>query len=212
MTPEMRSELVRHEGATSPYTVEVNPNSLIVVDQMIGFGHVSGVAAVTSWLGRHQRQAELRLGNWQAPTAVRDRPLILFGSLNNPRTVDLTRDLRFSVQQTAEGPRIVDRAQPARHWTLPHWDESRGYMVSADFGLVTKVTDHTTGQVRIAIGGLCHYASQAGAEFITSPKFWTDVDHVAPKGWQQMNMQVVLSMRVVEKAPEDIKAIAWHFW
>jgi hypothetical protein len=164
-----------------------------------------------SWLAGHSHPAELRLGNWLTPSDIPDAPVILFGALNNPWTVDLNRNLRFAVQVIDKQSCVVDRADPNRRWSIPGY-RKRGYDVSLDYGVITRVIDRPSGQVRISIGGICHYASQAGAYFLTSPKYWTGIDRVAPKGWQRMNLQAVLELHVVEKVPQAPKVVAWYFW
>jgi hypothetical protein len=211
MDAPVKEDILKRQSTTGPYLVEVRPDNFALVDQVTAFGQVHAISTLSSWLAERRRPPQLRLGNWQTPSDVHDQPLILLGALNNPWTIDLTRDLRFEVKFVGDAPCIVDKANNNRAWTVPAWG-NRGYDVTIDYSLITRVIDKRSGQVRISIGGISHYASQAGAEFLTSPKYWTEIDHVAPKGWQQMNLQVVLEMRVVEKAPEDIRAVAWHFW
>jgi hypothetical protein len=50
------------------------------------------------------------------------------------------------------------------------------------------------------------------AEFLTGPKFWSNMSRIAPRGWERMNLQVVLQVKVTEKVPGSPKPVAWHFW
>jgi hypothetical protein len=138
-------------------------------------------------------------------------PLILFGARNNPWTVELTKDLRFRVEAAKLGGVITDRNDPNRRWSIPDYRKS-GFDVHVDYGLVTRVIDPVSGQVRVSIGGIAHYSSQAAAEFLTTPKYRSNMSQVAPRGWEHMNMQVVLEVKVTEKVPQSPKPVAWHFW
>ena len=210
MTADTRDELLKHENDKQPYLIQFRPGDIYPVDQLIGIGHVHGIGSIMSWLGQHKRPAELRLGNWATPSDVHDRPLILFGALNNPWTIEMNRDLRFKVSVVDGQSVVVDNQTPGRSWKI-EW-RRRGYDQSLDYGVVTRLIDPVSGQVRISIGGICHYASQAAAEFLTTPNYWSNMKQVAPGNWERMNMQVVLEVKVTEKIPESPKPVAWHFW
>ena len=211
MTSQMRDEILKHDGAKTPYTLRVNPDELIPIDQVTAYGHIYGIASIMSWLAERRQPAQLRLGSWFTPSDLKDRPLILFGALNNPWTIDLTRDLRYRVEGINNQCFITDKTDPTHRWSVPDY-RKRGYDVTLDYALITRTIDSSSGQVRISIGGICHYSSQAGAEFLTTPKYWTQIDRIAPRNWEKMNLQIVLEVKVVEKVPQTPKAVAWHFW
>lgn len=144
------------------------------------------------------------------PTDAQDRPLIAFGALNNPWTIAINRDLRFRVVSYQGQYAVVEQQQPGRRWTM-EW-RRRGYDQDMDYGVITRIIDPDSGQARISIGGICNYSSQAAAEFLTSPRYWAAIGQTAPPGWERMNLQVVLEVKVVAKVPQSPKAVAWHFW
>jgi hypothetical protein len=207
---QARDEITRHQDDKQPYTLRVLPGDIFAVDQMMSYGHVHGIGAIMSWLGQHNHPAELRLGNWSMPADAQDRPLIAFGALNNPWTVEMNRDLRFRVTGLLDQQAVVETRSPGRRWTID-W-RHRGYDQSLDYGIVTRLIDPVNGQVRISIGGICNYSSQAGAELLTMPRYWAEIDKIAPRGWERMNMQVVFAVRVVAKIPERPSMVAWYFW
>jgi hypothetical protein len=204
LTEPARDQILSHEK-----DLHLQPDDIFPVDQLMAFGHTHGIATTMSWLGGHGRPAELRLGNWSMPADAGNRPLIAFG-FNNPWTVEMNRGLRFKVVHEGAMLAVVDQQNPGRRWTI-EW-KRRGYDQTLDYGIITRIIDPVTGQVRISIGGLCHYSSQAGAEFLTTAEYWTEVDRTAPRGWKRMNLQVVLEVHVVEKVPQSPKPVAWHFW
>jgi hypothetical protein len=211
MPAETRARILPHDHDVEPYALQLRPDDLIVVDQIIAYGHVYGIATLCSWLAAHGQTPQLRLGLWNTPADLRDRPLILFGALNNPWTIDLTKDLRFRVETGPPGGVITDKTDPNRRWSIPNY-RKRGFDIPMDYALLTRTIDADSGQVRIAIAGLAHYSSQAAAEFLTGPKFWSNMSRIAPRGWERMNLQVVLQVKVTEKVPGSPKPVAWHFW
>jgi hypothetical protein len=211
MHGDTRREILKHDQDTEPYTLRLRPDELTVVDQVIAYGHVYGIATLSSWLAAHGQPPQLRLGFWSTPSGLAGHPLILFGALNNPWTIDLTKDLRFRVERGEPGSIIIDGTDPRRRWSIPGYDK-QGYNVRVDYGLITRIIDQASGQVRISIGGIAHYSSQAAAEFLTTPKYWSNMAQVAPRGWEHLNMQVVLEVKVIEKVPQSPKPVAWHFW
>jgi hypothetical protein len=211
MSEQTRDAILAGERSGSPYTLKLEANDINPVDQVMSFGHVHGIATLSSWLAAHGQAPQVRLGNWATVADLHDNPLIFFGALNNPWTVELTKDLRFRVEPRGPESVVVDRIDPTRRWSVPDY-RRRGYDVSVDYGLVTRVIDPATGQVRISIGGICHYSSQSAAEFLTTPRYWSAMAKTAPRGWEKMNMQVVLEVKVTQKVPRSPKVVAWHFW
>ncbi len=211
ISPPVQAEILKHEHDSEPYTLQVRPDDLFQVDQFVAYGHVQGIATLSAWLAAHGQTPQVSLGLWNTPSGLGGRPLILFGARNNPWTVELTKDLRFRVEGTKSGSVITDKNDANRRWSIPDYRKS-GFDVHVDYGLVTRVIDPASGQVRLSIGGIAHYSSQAAAEFLTTPKYWSNMSQVAPKGWEHMNMQVVLEVKVTEKVPQSPKPVAWHFW
>jgi hypothetical protein len=72
--------------------------------------------------------------------------------------------------------------------------------------------DQAIGKPILAVGGITILGTSAAAEFITNPQRVAEIERNAPAGWQAMNFQLLLTVRIIEghAAPAQIHAGA--FW
>lgn len=207
------SPLVLHDVAESDSEPEIvadmhlrDRNRVALVDavsmsRFVSFLSAYGVAAQI-W-GSH----ELTIDQFNRA------PVILTGALNNKWTVRFTASLRF---------RFVFDEQSAIVWVYdPETPDAPVGSLSVtrlvdqleqDFATVTRLIDQAIGKPMLAVGGITILGTSAAAEFITNPQRVAEIERNAPAGWQAMNFQLLLSVRIIEghAAPAQIHASA--FW
>ena len=81
-----------------------------------------------------------------------------------------------------------------------------------DYALITRFFEKGTGQPFLALGGINSAGTIAAAECVTSSECIDAVVANAPSGWEQKNMQIVLSAKVVAGAPGAPEILAVYFW
>lgn len=169
---------------------------------------------LSKWLARQGRQTDLRGERSVSLTDLRGKPCIFIGAFNNEWTRSLAGQLRFYFDEDKQTHEqiIRDRSHPDEtRWKLADpWPPGKN--IDTDYALVTRVVNHTTEQTIVTLGGITQYGTEAAAEFVTNPAYFTAALAHAPKDWSRKNIQVVLSTRVISgtSGPPTVEAV--YFW
>ncbi len=163
-------------------------------------------AHIVSLLTRYDRSYEIRYGSDIATGDLISSPSILVGAFNNTWTLDITHQLRFVFK---EGTRIEDTAGKTKSWPIVKLSNGD---VQDDYAVITRLLDPKTGQVLISVAGIGNLGTEAAAEFLTSPREMDELAQSAPTGWQKMNMQVLLHVKVLNQALDKENIVATQFW
>ncbi len=78
--------------------------------------------------------------------------------------------------------------------------------------MVTRVFNHTTEQPVVILAGISQYGTQAAAEFVTNPEYFSRAIPNLPKGWEKKNVQVVLYTRVLSGVSGPPSVLAVNAW
>jgi hypothetical protein len=186
---------------------------------MIGFHdwHVSmpvlqATLSVSLALARKGKSPIVRIGTDIRRDEMRGHPIIAIGSFSNPWTEQNVSGLRFTFDRGSsdrEPPRIRDAQNPNRSWSLPHiFPEPQ----TKDYAIVTRTFDPVTGEPFVSLAGLHSFGNQTAGEFVSQESSWNEVARRAPKGWETMNMQVLLETSLVGTTPGSPKIIDLYFW
>jgi hypothetical protein len=153
-----------------------------------------------------QCQDMFRYGSDIAKGDLINSPAILIGAFNNSWTLNITHQLRFVFK---EGDHIEDTRGKTRNWPIvigPNGD------IQDDYAVITRLLDAKTGQVVISAAGIGDLGTEAAVDFLTSPREMEELGQSAPTGWQKMNMQVVLHVKVLNQAFDKENILATEFW
>jgi hypothetical protein len=132
-------------------------------------------------------------------------PSILIGAYNNPLSLRCLESLRFQFGGDGQTPAIYDRKDP----------QSVGWAIirnTRDYALIARVRDKKSGRTAVVLGGIGAAGTAAAAEFLTDPAQLQQLETVAPSGWQDMNLQVVLSTDLVNGVASRPQIVATDFW
>ena len=139
--------------------------------------------------------------------------MILIGALNNKWTVRFTASLRFRFRFDEQSAIVWVYDQETPDAPVGSLSVTRLVdQLEQDFAIVTRLIDQAIGKPMLAVGGITILGTSAAAEFITNPQRVAEIERNAPAGWQAMNFQLLLSVRIIEghAAPAQIHASA--FW
>lgn len=161
---------------------------------------VTATAAIASSLARQNHAYELRYGQDISIRDLREGPDVMIGAFNNSWTLRMTGELRYVF---VNGLQIVNQADPKQIWTVGS---------DTDYAIVSRLFDSKTGEALLTVAGIGQNGTEAAAEFVTDPQQVALLISRAPRGWQNRNLQVVLSTSVVEDAPGKAKIVAAQFW
>jgi hypothetical protein len=161
---------------------------------------VTATAAIASSLVRQNHAYELRYGQDISIRDLREGPDVMIGAFNNSWTLRMTGQLRYVF---VNGLQIVNQADPKQIWTVSP---------DTDYAIVSRLFDSKTGEALLTVAGIGQNGTEAAADFVTDPQQVALLISKAPRGWQNRNLQVVLSTSVVEDTPGKAKIVAAQFW
>ncbi len=177
--------------------------------------HVSDAATlsrVAALIERRGKQFQIVAQSEATFTDLQNNPAVLIGLMNNDWTERLVQKLRFTVEHPpGTFVMIRDHENPSKNdWTL---DYSAPYLdVTRDYALVLRITDPKTDQWVVAVAGISVFGTRAAGEFLTNPNEIQKIQAIAPKGWKQKNLELVLSTEVIRGKPGRASIVASSFW
>ena len=143
---------------------------------------------------------------------LREGPVVLIGAFDNPWTMRLMQNLRYTlVQRPGSGVGIIDTHNPQQaHWDLTF--NTPADKLSHDYGVVARFHDSTTGQPVVLVAGLAAAGTQAAGELLSNPAYFAEMVKNAPQNWSGMNMEVVLETQVIDDHAGPPKIVASAYW
>ncbi len=174
------------------------------------------VLGVALFVQRHGPTPEIRFSSQLGTEELRERPLVLIGAFNNPWTLELNREIRFVFERQDEGNEVIfavqDRQTPSRRWRVKSQPRFGYDTPDVDYAIVTRVFEPASGKPIVSAAGITQRGTRAAAEFITNGVYWRELAKSAPRGWERMNLQVVLQTNVVNRTPKPPRVLAVHYW
>lgn len=181
--------------------------------QLVQISDTITVAGLAQFLGQQKKacrmasQSEANFGDLQ------NGPTVLVGLMNNDWTERLISNLRFTVGQDPQRRFLMihDRNNPAnRSWAI---DYSAPYLdITKDYALILRMKDPKTDQVVVVAAGLSVFGTSAAGKFLTDPDDMKKLAAIAPRGWANKNMEIVLSTDVIRGAAGHGTILASQFW
>jgi hypothetical protein len=183
----------------------------------VPFADVVTIARVSAILSSFGKDFIVRQENDSSFADLRERPLVLIGAFNNEWSLQLTRNLRYtlSVDPARHLLYIRDRQHPdSRAWawdTGPHPGErDRASSTTLhDYALITRIIDSETGHDVIVMGGLYAYGTQTAGEFVAN----SSMDALSPlalKDTTHKRLQIVLETTVTDGTPGPPHVVAYN--
>jgi hypothetical protein len=181
-----------------------------VQEQYIGFGDSFLASNVTFMLGKHNVQADLRIGSEVPFADIRSKPTILIGAFSNRWTLDLTKDFRFVFDRKDGVNGVREQGDKGRWWPIP--EMRLDGRTPEDYAVISRLADSASGKMLLVVGGLTQFGSQAAGEIITDPSLLNEALADAPPGWERRNLQLVVHAKVIGNSPAPPQVVAKHYW
>ncbi len=194
------------ESSQPPTYLEVMRN-----DQM-AFADALTMARLTGLIEQNRHKTEIRRSTDFNLADFRKGPAILVGAFNNPWTMRLADQLRFSFDR---GPGhtgfIRDRRNPSK--VLWRHDANQPYsQVFEDWAIVSRFVDPHTEQIVVVVAGMGKDGTAAAGEFVTGARYLQMLAERAPKGWERKNLQVVLKTEIINGNVGPPRIVETWFW
>jgi len=195
--------------ALSPYTF-ASPEARLERPSLLAWQDSTTSTRVASVIAAKGRPYELRRDDNITLADLRQGPAVLIGAFNDVWTLRLTDDLRFEFQNEGSLGRIVDRTNASsQSWST---DFSDPFPTGHDYAVISRILESRTGGPLLTIAGLRAYGTGIAGEFVTSRAFLDEMDQMAPAGWQDRNLQVVIMTEVIDGHVGPPKIEALHVW
>jgi hypothetical protein len=206
-----RYQVEHHMKNQGPeFFVPFAPNEKIDAQDLIPVTDTSSdpkvCASIASFLTSHRHAYEVRYGTDITTGDLANMPAIFIGAFNNSWTLNITRPLRFVFK---EGVRIEDTWGKTPGWQI-RWTPNGD--LQDDYAVVTRLLDPKTGRMFVSVAGIGSSGTIAATNFITNPREISAFNKIAPAGWQNMNMQIVLHVRVLNQALDNDDIVVTQFW
>jgi hypothetical protein len=212
----------RPPDASAPKFTRAGAEALLqniqpVWDRYVPIGDAEALSRFAILFDRKNKPYRVRGSALTTLTDLREGPAVLIGAFSNDWTLRVSRDLRYRMARSEDFRLYVeDTRNPAvRTWLGPKDGITTGNTEGADFAdyaIISRVFEPTTGRPMISIGGITHLATAAAGEFLTTPASLDDALKAAPKGWDRKNVQMVIETKVIGHGATPPRLLALHIW
>jgi hypothetical protein len=200
-------------SVTPPHPAIREEDLILVRDRYVALGDAVCLVHLTSLLESYGKPYRIRGEQSTSFADLRDTPVILVAAFDNPWTLRIAGQLRFTFVKDREGETdmVHDRLHPENTgWKLtgawPNWD------IPTDYAIVSRVLDTSTDRPVIIAAGITQYGTMAAGEFLSNGEYFADAVRQLPRDWQKKNLQIVLRVPVVNRISGRPRILATHVW
>ncbi|MEP6716823.1 MAG: hypothetical protein ABJC09_14725 [Terriglobia bacterium] len=186
---------------------------VLLPDRYVALDDALCLVRLASMLEKYRKPYRVRAQKSTSFADLRDTPAVLIGAFDNPWTLRTADQLRFTFRKDSEldTGMVYDSQHPGNSgWKLvkywPNWD------MPVDYAIVTRIVDATTGRPVIIAAGLTQYGTNGAGEFLSNEDYFSEAARRLPKDWQKKNLQIVLSVPVVNRIAGRPRVLATHVW
>ena len=165
----------------------------------LGQTNAAAIGKLSSMLGSRGVSNSVLLADIATLTDLRGQPTVLIGAFDNRWTEKILENARFQVvwNSTIHHAQIVDTQNLGnKTWAVDF--NSPISAIVRDYAVIARIASPLTGQPVIIIAGVGPYGTTAACEFVTNPIFFKQFADRAPEGWQNRNVEIVLTTQVVD--------------
>ena len=209
---------VYHGITPGDSTPPANPtHNQVMWSDRVAFADAVTMAKLTGLLQGHGKQYDIRPSSSLTLADLHQKPALLIGAFNNPWTMALNHELRYSFQYedgslTGPGrPVIRDARNPGR--ILWRGDFQKPYAdVTEDYAIVSRYLDRQTERMVVSVAGIGKDGTAAAGEFVTGARYLNKLAASAPPDWARKNLQVVLATEIINGNAGPPRVLATYFW
>jgi hypothetical protein len=186
---------------------------VLLRDRYLALDDAFCLVRLTSLLESHHKPYRIRAERSTSFADLRDTPAVLIGAFDNPWTLRTGGQLRFTFSKDSEHDTgmVHDSQHPegsgwglSQYW--PNWD------IPVDYAIVTRMVDNTSDRPVIIAAGLTQYGTMGAGEFLSNEEYFSQAARRLPKDWPKKNLQIVLSVPVVNRISGRPQVLATQVW
>jgi hypothetical protein len=200
-------------------SVEIGPTAATILEMHCGdqyrvaLADAVSMSRVASFASSQGKRIQMRGSEQLTFADFQQQPVVLIGALNNKWACTLTKSLRFTfrIEPLAAIGFIHDGESPDERLGIVRFrDPVKDF--EEDLAVVSRLLDPRIGKPVVAIGGTTTLGTTAATNFITDPEHLALLEEQAPLGWHEMNLQLLLSTRIVDGSAGPPHLLATSFW
>lgn len=205
---------ITRPSPSAPARPPIREEDLVLLrDRYVALDDALCMVRLTSLLESHGKAYRIRAERSTSFADLRDTPAVLIGAFDNPWTLRTGGQLRFTFTKDGEHDTgmVHDSQHPDKsNWRLseywPNWD------IPVDYAIVTRMVDTTSDRPVIIAAGLTQYGTLGAGEFLSNSEYFSEAARQLPKDWPKKNLQIVLSVPVVNKTSGRPRVLATYVW
>jgi hypothetical protein len=205
--------IVPPDPRASPRRTIREEDLVLLKDRYVALDDALCLVRISSLLERYRKPYRIRAERSTSFADLRDTPAVLIGAFDNQWTLRSVGKLRFTFSKDSEHDTgmVHDSLHPENtSWRLsnywPSWD------MPVDYAIVTRMFDTTTDRPVIIAAGLTQYGTMGAGEFLSDADYFSEAAQRLPKDWPKKNLQIVLSVPVVNRTSGRPRIVAAHVW
>jgi hypothetical protein len=186
---------------------------ILLRDRYVALDDALCMVRLTSLLEKYRKPYRVRAERSTSFADLRDNPAVLIGAFDNPWTLRTADQLRFTFHKDSQHDTgmVYDRQHPENtQWKLasywPNWD------VPVDYAIVTRMVDTASDRPVMIAAGLTQYGTIGAGEFLSNEEYFSEAASRLPRDWPKKNLQIVLSVPVVNRISGRPRVLATHVW
>lgn len=186
--------LIKNQSPTLPEDV----NRIFAARDHVAAKDTLALARLAGFMGKSDRYGSVLLADNATLTDLRGEPAIMIGAFDNHWTEELLSGYRF--QFTRDTATQVGTIRDTRNSARASWGidlRSPPAAVHKDYALVSRIKSPITEQTELIIAGIGPSGTVAASEFITNPRYFSEFVKRAPTGWQNREIQIVITTEVI---------------
>jgi hypothetical protein len=200
-------------------TTQFTPGDLIHGNEVfpvsvVGTGDARATALLTSFFGLRGKRAQVRIANDTTFTDLRNSATVMIGF--NRWAREMTGSLRFVFTYYKEGHRriwsIQDNQAAGKFYSVRNSADARDTSPKTDYGVISRLLHSNAGRPFVVVAGVGDAGTQAAAECLTSLECLGAAFRNAPSGWENKNLQVLISTRAMAGVAGTPEILATHYW
>lgn len=174
----------------------------------VGVGAAQGAARFAEQLALRHHSFLLKFGGDVSFADLRQSPAILLGAFTSHWTMELTKELPFTLQGEGNN-RIVDSTVPGRFWQSDPPSSQRDPRIG--YALITRLLKSDSGNLLLMAAGIGAHDTQAAVDFLSHEKYFQQFSSRATD-WPHRNFQIVIRSPIHGHTPGQPTAVAWRVW
>lgn len=122
----------------------------------------------------------------------------------------ITEKLRFTLARDESNNKMIIDKSTGKMWKPVNMTE-HGF-AERDYGMLCRLFDPASGQIVMIAAGILTFGTVGAADFLFSPERFDELIKQAPEGWEQKNLEAIISVGIVGMATAVPQVVATHFW